>query len=137
MAGQRTFRFRRGDAPVPSDIAPSQGDPECVAGAFSPEGACPECLSLVESDPITPKLTGTVDTATTIAQGAPSEFVEQQAKQGSFGVGIVSFPAGPSDFSLPIQMIGEMSVEETVYAFPRRIYVVEGVPRYALNALSE
>jgi hydroxymethylglutaryl-CoA synthase len=112
--------------------------PACGAVAFPPEGACPECLELVEFDPVTPELTGTIDAATTIGQGgAPPEFAEQQAKQGAFGVAIVRFPAGDDEVSLPIQVVGGTSVGETVRAVPRRIYVEEDVPRYGLKALPQ
>lgn len=108
----------------------------CGAVVFPPEGACPECLELVEFESVTPELTGTIDAATTIGQGgAPPEFAEQQAKQGAFGVAIVRFPAGDDEVSLPIQVVGGTSVGETVRAVPRRIYVEEGVPRYGLKAL--
>jgi hydroxymethylglutaryl-CoA synthase len=110
----------------------------CGAVVFPPEGACPECLELVEFEPVTPELTGTIDAATTIGQGgAPPEFADQQAKQGAFGVAIVRFPAGDGEVSLPIQVVGGTSVGETVRAVPRRIYVEEDVPRYGLKALPQ
>ena len=109
---------------------------DCGAVVFPPEGACTDCSGLVEFDPVTPELAGTVDAATTIGQGgAPPEFAEQQARQGAFGVAIVQFPAGDGEVSLPMQVIGETAVGEAVRAVPRRIYVEEGVPRYGLKAL--
>lgn len=112
--------------------------PECGAVAFPPDGACPDCLSLVDFDPVTPSLEGTVDAATTIGQGgAPPEFAEQQARQGAFGVAVVRFDAGGDDVSLPMQVIGQATVDETVRAVPRRVYVEEGVPRYGLKALPQ
>jgi hydroxymethylglutaryl-CoA synthase len=112
--------------------------PECGAVAFPPEGACPECRSLVSFEPVTPERTGTIEAATTIGQGgAPPEFAEQQAQQGAFGVAVVRFPAGDGTVSLPIQIVGEGSVGETVRAVPRRIYVEEDVPRYGLKALPQ
>jgi uncharacterized OB-fold protein len=112
--------------------------PECGAVVFPPEGACPSCLSLVEFDSVTPERTGTIDAATTIGQGgAPPEFAEQQAKQGAFGVAVVRFPAGDGEVSLPMQVVGETAVDETVRAVPRRVYVEEDVPRYGLKALPQ
>lgn len=108
--------------------------PDCGAVVFPPEGACPECHSLVDFEPVTPQRIGTVDAATTIGQGgAPPEFAEQQAQQGAFGVAIVRFPAGDGEVSLPIQVVRETSVGESVRAIPRQIYVEEGVPRYGLK----
>ena len=110
--------------------------PDCGAVVFPPEGACTDCHALVEFEPVTPELVGTVDAATTIGQGgAPPEFAEQQARQGAFGVAIVRFPAGEGEVSLPMQVLGETAVDGTVRAVPRRIYVEEGVPRYGLKAL--
>ena len=112
--------------------------PECDAVVFPPEGACQSCLSLVEFETVTPERTGTIDAATTIGQGgAPPEFAEQQAKQGAFGVAIVRFPAGGGEVSLPMQVVGETAVDETVRAVPRRVYVEEDVPRYGLKALPQ
>lgn len=110
----------------------------CGAVVFPPEGACPECLELVDFEPVTPESTGIVDAATTIGQGgAPPEFAEQQARQGAFGVAIVRFPAGGGEVSLPIQVVGGASVGQAVRAVPRRIYVEEDVPRYGLKALPQ
>jgi hydroxymethylglutaryl-CoA synthase len=114
--------------------------PECGAVAFPPEGACPDCLGLVEFEPVPAERVGTVETATTIGSGgAPPEFAEQQARQGSFGVAIVRFAVenGTGSFSLPVQVVGEAAAGDTVRAVPRRIYVEEGVPRYGLKALPE
>ncbi|MFT4904195.1 MAG: hydroxymethylglutaryl-CoA synthase [Natronomonas sp.] len=112
--------------------------PDCGAVAFPPEGACPDCRGLVEFDPVEPSLFGTVDAATTIGQGgAPPEFAEQQARQGAFGVAVVRFPAGEDEVSLPMQVLGEASVDDEVKAVPRRVYVEEGVPRYGLKALPQ
>jgi hydroxymethylglutaryl-CoA synthase len=112
--------------------------PECGAVAFPPDGACPDCLSLVEFDPVEPELEGVVDAATTIGQGgAPPEFAEQQARQGAFGVAIVRFdiPGDDGEVSLPMQVVGGASVDEEVRAVPRRVYIEEGVPRYGLKAI--
>lgn len=111
--------------------------PECGAVAFPPEGACPDCLSLVEFESVEPELEGVVDAATTIGQGgAPPEFAEQQARQGSFGVAIVRFDAGEGEVSLPMQVVGGASMGDRVRAVPRRVYVEEGVPRYGLKAIT-
>ncbi|MFT4883195.1 MAG: hydroxymethylglutaryl-CoA synthase [Natronomonas sp.] len=112
--------------------------PECGAVAFPPDGACPDCRALVEFEPVTPELTGTVDAATTIGQGgAPPEFAEQQARQGAFGAAIVRFSAGDGEVSLPMQATESVDVGDTVRAVPRRVYVEEGVPRYGLKALPQ
>jgi hydroxymethylglutaryl-CoA synthase len=110
--------------------------PECGAVAFPPEGACPECHALVEFESATPTLDGVVEAATTIGQGgAPPEFAEQTARQGSFGVAIVRFEAGNGEVSLPMQVVESAAVGDPVRAVPRRVYVEEGVPRYGLKAL--
>lgn len=110
--------------------------PDCGAVVFPPEGACTDCHGLVEFDPVTPELSGTVDAATTIGQGgSPPEFAEQQARQGAFGAAIVRFPAGEGWVSLPMQVLGDVTVGDPVRAVPRRIYVEESVPRYGLRAL--
>jgi hydroxymethylglutaryl-CoA synthase len=113
--------------------------PECAAVAFPPEGACPDCLSLVEFETVEPQLEGVVDAATTIGQGgAPPEFAEQQARQGAFGVAIVRFGIDDEDgeVSLPMQVAGGASVGDRIRAVPRRVYVEEGVPRYGLKAVT-
>ncbi|MFQ3320916.1 MAG: hypothetical protein ACI80F_003007, partial [Natronomonas sp.] len=69
--------------------------------------------------------------------GSPPEFAEQQARQGAFGVAVVRFPAGEDEVSLPMQVLGEASVDDEVKAVPRRVYVEEGVPRYGLKALPQ
>jgi hydroxymethylglutaryl-CoA synthase len=112
--------------------------PECGALAFPPDGACPNCQSLVEYEPVEPSLEGTVDAATTIGPGgAPPEFAEQQARQGAFGVAVVRFEADDGEVSLPMQVVGEAAVGDAVRAVPRRVYVEEGVPRYGLKALPQ
>ncbi len=110
--------------------------PDCGAVAFPPEGACPDCNGLVDFDPVEASRTGTVEASTTIGRGgAPPEFADQQAKQGSFGVAIARFAAGDGTVSLPIQLVGEADVGDRVRAVPRRIYVEEGVPRYGLKGV--
>jgi hydroxymethylglutaryl-CoA synthase len=112
--------------------------PDCGAVAFPPEGACPDCRSLVEFEAVEPAREGVVETATTIGRGgAPPEFAEQQARQGAFGVAVARFEAGDGAASLPIQVVGEAAVGDRVTAVPRRVYVEEGVPRYGLKALPD
>lgn len=112
--------------------------PECGAVAFPPEGACPECHALIEFESVTPALDGVVEAATAIGQGgAPPEFAEQTARQGSFGVAIVRLEAGGNEVSLPMQVVGSADVGDSVRAVPRQIYVEEDVPRYGLKALAQ
>jgi hydroxymethylglutaryl-CoA synthase len=109
--------------------------PECGHVVFPPEGACAACTELVEFEPVDPSSTGTVEAATVIGQGgAPPEFAAHQAKQGAFGVAIVTFAADDGAVSLPIQTVGEVGMGDDVRAVPRRIYVEESVPRYGLKA---
>ncbi len=109
--------------------------PECGAVAFPPEGACASCGSLAAFEPVELPLDGVVEAATTIGQGgAPPEFADQQAKQGAFGVAIVRFEAD-GEVAIPMQATGDVEVDRTVRAVPRRIYVEESVPRYGLKAL--
>ena len=109
---------------------------DCGAVAFPPAGACPDCRSPADFEPVEPARTGTVEAATTIGEGgAPPEFAATQARQGAFGVAIVAFDAADDAVSVPVQVVGEAAVGDRVRAVPRRIYVEEGVPRYGLKAL--
>ncbi|MFW5959224.1 MAG: zinc ribbon domain-containing protein [Natronomonas sp.] len=109
--------------------------PDCASLAFPPEGACPTCGELIDFDPVTLPLNGEIRAVTTIGQGgAPPEFAEQQARQGEFGVAIVRFEAAGT-VDLPMQVIDDADVGDSITAVPRMIYVEEGVPRYGLKAL--
>ncbi|WP_435332878.1 zinc ribbon domain-containing protein [Haloarchaeobius sp. TZWWS8] len=110
--------------------------PACDSLNFPPEGACRDCGSRDEFDPVELPGTGTVEAVTTISQGgAPPEFAEQQAKSGDFAVAIVSLdgPNGGS-VSMPAQVTdavpGAVSVGDAVETTIRRIYTQEGVTRY-------
>jgi hydroxymethylglutaryl-CoA synthase len=113
--------------------------PDCGELAFPPEGACGGCDGLPEYEPVELAGTGTVEAATTIGQGgAPPEFVEQQARSGSYVSAIVALdgPDGET-VSVPVQAIphGDESVEigDRLDATIRRIYTQEGVARYGVK----
>ena len=114
---------------------------DCDSLAFPPEGACPDCGSLTGYEPVALGRTGTVEAVTEISQGgAPPEFVEQQARSGSYASAIVAF-AGPDGgtVSAPAQVVlaGERSVAvgDRVEAVIRRIYTQEGVTRYGFKVV--
>ncbi|WP_293026961.1 zinc ribbon domain-containing protein [Natronococcus sp.] len=114
---------------------------ECGSLAFPPEGACPDCGALEAYDEISLPGTGTVEAATTIGQGgAPPEFVEQQAREGSFVSAVVALDGPREDdgtVSTPTQVLtgAEETVEigDRVDATIRRIYTQEGVTRYGFK----
>jgi hydroxymethylglutaryl-CoA synthase len=121
--------------------------PECGALAFPPEGACRACHELVEYDEVELAHRGEIEAATTIGQGgAPPEFVEQQAKGGSYVSAVVAFEvadaAGGGDddrsVSVPMQVVdcdGTPASETEVVTTIRRIYEQEGVIRYGRKAV--
>jgi hydroxymethylglutaryl-CoA synthase len=92
---------------------------------------------------------GTVETATTIGQGgAPPEFVEQQARGGSYVSAVVAFGVAEREgtgngddtrtVSVPMQVVacdGTPGVGTEVVTTVRRIYEQEGVTRYGLKAM--
>lgn len=111
----------------------------CSALQFPPEGACPHCNELSESEPVKLPGTGTVEAVTTICQGgAPPEFVEQQGRSGAFVSAVVSLD-GPNGerVSIPSQVVTtdpeKIAVGTTVQATMRRIYEQEGVVRYGFK----
>lgn len=111
----------------------------CGGLQFPPEGACPHCNELAESDPVELPGTGTVEAVTTIGQGgAPPEFVEQQGRSGAFVSAVVALD-GPDGgtVSVPTQVVTtepeEVSVGTAVEATIRRIYEQEGVVRYGFK----
>lgn len=114
--------------------------PDCGAIAFPPSGACRDCRSLVEFDPIELPSTGTVETVTAISRGGePPEFARQQAQSGSYAVAIVAFTVGEGDdqrsVSLPFQGVtGSLDAGDDVRPVLRRIYTQEGVTRYGRKA---
>ncbi|WP_394741290.1 zinc ribbon domain-containing protein [Natronococcus roseus] len=114
---------------------------ECGSIAFPPEGACPDCGALEGYDEVSLPGTGTVEAATVIGQGgAPPEFVEQQAREGSFVSAVVALD-GPRDddgtVSTPTQVLTgadeTVEVGDRVEATIRRIYTQEGVTRYGFK----
>lgn len=105
---------------------------------FPPSGACTNCNTLDEYDDVSLPGTGTVEAATVIGQGgAPPEFVEQQARNGSYVSAIVALD-GPdgSDrtVSVPFQAVtpgdAGLDVGDRVEPTLRSIYTQEGVRRY-------
>lgn len=114
---------------------------DCGSLAFPPEGACPDCGALADYEPVALDRTGTVEAVTEISQGgAPPEFVEQQARSGSYASAIVAFdgPAGGS-VSVPAQVVlaggQSVAVDDRVDAVVRRIYTQEGVTRYGFKVV--
>ncbi|WP_460919387.1 zinc ribbon domain-containing protein [Salinarchaeum chitinilyticum] len=117
----------------------------CGELVFPPTGACTDCGTLDEYDEVRLPGTGTVEAATEIGQGgAPPEFVEQQARSGSYVSAVVALdgPDGADDdrtdaVSTPAQVVtvGDESVEieDRVEATIRRIYTQEGVTRYGVK----
>ncbi len=113
--------------------------PECGALNFPLSGACGGCHGRPDSyEQIELPGTGTVEAATTIAQGgAPPEFVEQQSRSGPFVSAVVALdgPHGGS-VSVPSQVLAgndEVSIGTRVEATIRRIYEQEGVIRYGFK----
>ena len=114
---------------------------DCGALAFPPSGSCRECGTLDAYDDIELPGTGTVEAVTVIGQGgAPPEFVEQQARSGSYVSAIVAFdgPEQDESVSIPTQVVtvGDESVEigDRVETTIRRIYTQEAVTRYGFKA---
>ncbi|PSQ61344.1 MAG: ACP synthase [Halobacteriales archaeon SW_9_67_25] len=110
----------------------------CGALNFPPGGACSECGDPVAYDRVELSGTGTVEAATTIAQGgAPPEFVEQQSRSGDFVSAIVALdgPEGGT-VSVPAQVLAgdrEVAVGDEVVTTIRRVYEQEGVIRYGFK----
>jgi 3-hydroxy-3-methylglutaryl CoA synthase/uncharacterized OB-fold protein len=112
--------------------------PDCDAIAFPPEGACPGCRERVEFESFELPPEGEIVAKTVIGQGgAPPEFIEQQRRDGPFGVAIVEVTTDNESVRLPSQLTDcdpqEPSVGDAVTATFRRIYEVEGVTRYGLK----
>lgn len=112
---------------------------ECDAMAFPPEGACTACGELADYEPVALPGTGTVEAITEISPGgAPPEFVEQQARSGSYASAIVAFdgPEGGS-VSAPAQAVpagdATVAVGDRVTAIIRRVYTQEGITRYGFK----
>ncbi|MEY7851657.1 zinc ribbon domain-containing protein [Natrarchaeobius sp. A-rgal3] len=117
---------------------------ECGALAFPPEGACTDCGTLDSYEEVTLPGTGTVEAATVIGQGgAPPEFVEQQARSGSYVSAVVALdgPEGSAEtVSTPAQLVDcdeRPEIGDRVHSTIRRIYTQEGVTRYGLKLRPE
>lgn len=113
--------------------------PDCGALSFPPEGACDDCSQLVDYEHISLEGTGTIEALTVIGQGgAPPEFVEQQARSGSYVSSVVALdgPEGQT-VSVPAQVVGidpaAVEIGDRVEATMRRIYTQEGVTRYGFK----
>ena len=111
--------------------------PACDAVAFPAEGACPDCLELVEYERVRLSHRGSVETVTGVSPGgAPPEFAAQAERGGDFGVAIVEFPTltGEGTASAPMQVTDgdpvSVAAGDVVEAVVRRIYTQEGVTRY-------
>ena len=112
--------------------------PECDSIAFPPEGACPGCRERVDFRAVELSPKGEIVAKTVIGQGgAPPEFIEQQRRDGPFGVAIVEISTENESVRLPGQLTDcdpqEPSVGDAVTATFRRVYEVEGVTRYGLK----
>ncbi len=111
----------------------------CSDLAFPPTGVCSSCGTFEDYESVVLPGTGTVEAATVIGQGgAPPEFVEQQARSGSYVSAIVALD-GPDGgaVSVPAQVIrGERETVDPgdpVEATIRRIYTQEGLTRYGVK----
>ncbi|QRV15117.1 ACP synthase [Haloterrigena salifodinae] len=114
--------------------------PDCGALSFPPEGACGDCGSLVEYEPVELPGTGTVEAVTTITQGgAPPEFAEQQAQSGDYAAAIVALEDESGTESVSVSAMGTdaapeaFAVGKRIETTIRRIYTQEGVTRYGFK----
>jgi hydroxymethylglutaryl-CoA synthase len=115
--------------------------PTCGSLEFPPEGACTECGSRSEYEPVELSGTGRVEAVTEISQGgAPPEFVPQQARAGSYASAIVAFE-GPEDetVSAPVQVVlhgdDAPAIGDEVVSRVRLLYEQEGVRRYGVKVV--
>ncbi|SFT03158.1 zinc ribbon domain-containing protein [Halostagnicola kamekurae] len=114
--------------------------PNCGALSFPPEGACADCESLVDYEPVELPGEGTIEAVTTISQGgAPPEFTEQQARSGDYAAMIVALETKSGDETASIVAMGTdatpdaFEVGERIETTIRRIYTQEGVTRYGFK----
>ncbi|THE66545.1 ACP synthase [Salinadaptatus halalkaliphilus] len=114
--------------------------PECGALSFPPEGACGDCGTLAEYEPVELPGEGTIEAVTTIGQGgAPPEFSEQQARSGDYAAAIVDLegPDGSETVSVPAMGTDAapdaFGVGDRIETTIRRIYTQEGVTRYGFK----
>ncbi|KTG07651.1 hypothetical protein AUR64_02885 [Haloprofundus marisrubri] len=109
--------------------------PECEALTFPPEGACGSCHRRVEFEHVELPRTGVVRAVTSIGHGgAPPEFVEQQRRDGAYGVALVELEHEGESVTLPAQLTDTdtetVDVGDGVRAVVRKLYEQEGLPRY-------
>ncbi|WP_290814716.1 zinc ribbon domain-containing protein [Halovivax sp.] len=125
----------------------------CGGLNLPPDGACVGCHELAPYEEVTLPGTGTVEATTVIEQGgAPPEFVEQQARSGSFVSAIVALDGPdreddggrfPTDeaVSLPMQVLADetdaVEIGDRIETTIRRVYTQEGMPRYGRKAVLE
>lgn len=115
--------------------------PNCGTLSFPPEGACADCNSLVEYEPVSLPGTGSVEAVTTISQGgAPPEFAEQQARSGDYAAAIVALESPDGNDTVSIAAMGtdtapdNFTVGDHVEMTIRKIYTQEGVTRYGFKS---
>jgi len=105
----------------------------CGAVHFPPLSACPRCRER-QLEPFALSGQGVIEAVTEItAAGAPPEFAEQVARNGSYYVAIVRLAEGPM---ITAQLTGFDSLPEIgtpVAAVIRRLYTQEGVVRYGFK----
>ncbi len=114
--------------------------PDCGALAFPPDGACRDCNSLAEYEPLELSGAGTVEAVTTISQGgAPPEFAEQQAQSGEYAAAIVALETDDGEQAVSVPAMGtgadhgSFGVGDRVETTIRRVYTQEGVTRYGFK----
>ncbi|MFB6070026.1 MAG: Zn-ribbon domain-containing OB-fold protein [Halanaeroarchaeum sp.] len=108
--------------------------PECGAVNFPPEGACKRCGALVDYDVFEPAGTGEIVAKTIIEGGAPPEFADLLAQQGSIGVVVVDLDEGARVPGMLTDVDPEtVGRGDRVEAVVRRLYTQEGIPRYGFK----
>jgi hydroxymethylglutaryl-CoA synthase len=113
----------------------------CGSLAFPPAGACTNCGSREDYEPVELSGTGRIEAVTEISQGgAPPEFVPQQARAGAYASAIVAFegPEGGS-VSAPVQVVLDgddvPAIGDEVVSRVRFLYEQEGVRRYGVKVV--
>lgn len=108
--------------------------PACGAVNFPPEGACNGCNALVEYETVEPAGTGEIVAKTIVQGGAPPEFADLLARQGSIGVVVVELDEGARVPGMLTDVdptaIGR---GDRVEAVVRHLYTQEGLPRYGVK----
>lgn len=105
----------------------------CEAVHFPPLAVCPRCQATV-LEPFALSGRGVIEAVTEITPaGAPPEFTDQAAADGSYYVAIIVLAEGPK---ITAQLTGFASmpaIGTPVEAVTRRLYVQEGVIRYGFK----